>query len=1140
MTGTTFTVSPATAAPSALNATTDAAATTARLAGADRYATAAAIAVAAFPKGAGVVYLARGDVPADALAAGSLSDGPVLLVPSCGPAPITTLAAVKALRPTQVVALGGQGAVCDNLLTSVAASVGASTHRLAGQDRYQTSVLIAQRAFPSGSRSVYIASGADTAPDAVAGGALTDGPILTVPSAGPVPATVAAEIARLRPEKVIALGGPATISEALLTAAAAGKPTARLAGADRYASAAAIAAAAIAQRATTPAKAYIARGDVFADALAAGSLTDGPVLLVPSCAGLPDSVQQSLRAMNAGSVIALGGEGAICTDTLTAAARAATAPQVTPPSATPPATTPPVAPPPVSTPTTGTVRVKVNAPDGVAANVELRGGTYRVAAKSPEGTSSDVALTMPAGTYQIQLPSVTVNGTRYVGTTSQANVTVAANQSSNVEATYVADGGARDLHATALTADSVTLTWTAPKGTAFSLRRTSGDDAATDRSQGVEVAVDGTTATDTGLSAGTQYTYSLFTLNQGVWTGPLSVVAGTAPTAGSTDAAYVATPTTVLTEGGDITSAKTTGTGVQVVLSSTMATPPLGSAIILPISQALPGGFLGTVTAISADGRTLDLTATGLGDAFDYYDLNVAEFTVAPAPASPASLLKPTDLLAGLDLADTEVAAADLAVSPAAKGQPKGQCEFGGGSSSVEFAPSVGMGGHFKTKIDKHNNIGPDLPVGASVDMSVYADMKGAAKVEVSGAYACGVNLPQVFKPLTVSPVPISMRLAPTAEVSAGGALSVSNIGVSAKAGFAAKGTMSVKEGVSFSGSPIMEVAALEPEVKANGSLALKAGGELIIGPGVGTSDAGVIAGVSGKLNPIDASFEPYFAATDSRYNACIDAKAEFSRSLSLVATAWIPVWEHTEEISFEALKGSTPYFGSPWELPKGCKSKGAEETPDPGTQDSLLGDGVTKVDDKSVGGGDQWGHLDGFVPGKKAWVLSTGHISNALGSPDKFASTELNRPGDSELSALAGFPTHDAASYEVTLIPEGDNLHVRYVFASEEYPEFVGSAFNDVMSVRVDGKLCSNVPGTDEPVAVNTINAIYNSKFYVDNANGAAGYATSMDGLTTPLTCSVPVTPGKAVTVKIALADTSDESYDSAVALIDGGIWTD
>ena len=82
-------------------------------------------------------------------------------------------------------------------------------------------------------------------------------------------------------------------------------------------------------------------------------------------------------------------------------------------------------------------------------------------------------------------------------------------------------------------------------------------------------------------------------------------------------------------------------------------------------------------------------------------------------------------------------------------------------------------------------------------------------------------------------------------------------------------------------------------------------------------------------------------------------------------------------------------------------------------------------------------------------------------------------------------------------------------------------------------------VPGTTTPVAINSINAQSNSSYYVDNTTAASGYGTSMDGLTTPLTCSVPVTPGEPVTVTIAVADTSDRIYDSAVALLDGGIWS-
>ena len=85
-----------------------------RLAGATRVDTAVAISQAAFPLSADTVYLARADVFADALAAGALTDGPILLVPSCGEVPTEVAAEIARLEPLEVVALGGESAVCSD------------------------------------------------------------------------------------------------------------------------------------------------------------------------------------------------------------------------------------------------------------------------------------------------------------------------------------------------------------------------------------------------------------------------------------------------------------------------------------------------------------------------------------------------------------------------------------------------------------------------------------------------------------------------------------------------------------------------------------------------------------------------------------------------------------------------------------------------------------------------------------------------------------------------------------------------------------------------------------------------------------------------------------------------------------------
>jgi hypothetical protein len=93
---------------------------TSRLSGATRIETAVAISQESFPQGSPVVYLARADAFADALAGGTLTNGPILLVPSCGDLPAPVAAEIRRLGAQRVTALGGPGAVCDALLTAAA------------------------------------------------------------------------------------------------------------------------------------------------------------------------------------------------------------------------------------------------------------------------------------------------------------------------------------------------------------------------------------------------------------------------------------------------------------------------------------------------------------------------------------------------------------------------------------------------------------------------------------------------------------------------------------------------------------------------------------------------------------------------------------------------------------------------------------------------------------------------------------------------------------------------------------------------------------------------------------------------------------------------------------------------------------
>lgn len=189
--------------------------------------TAAQIAVRAFPAGASTVYLTRNSVTPDAVSAGMLRDGPVLLVSSDGTvAPVRTRQAITELGATRVVALGGPVAVSDAALAQAAS--GRTSGRLAGADRYATSIAIAKHAYPARTGRVYLTRGnGATFADAAASGVLVDGPVVLTPGpCEPVRASTAAYLRQRSPSRVVALGGTAVLCDSTLRGASlAARPT---------------------------------------------------------------------------------------------------------------------------------------------------------------------------------------------------------------------------------------------------------------------------------------------------------------------------------------------------------------------------------------------------------------------------------------------------------------------------------------------------------------------------------------------------------------------------------------------------------------------------------------------------------------------------------------------------------------------------------------------------------------------------------------------------------------------------------------------------------------------------------------------------------------------------------------------------
>jgi hypothetical protein len=196
--------------------------------------------------------------------------------------------------------------------------------------------------------------------------------------------------------------------------------------------------------------------------------------------------------------------------------------------------------------------------------------------------------------------------------------------------------------------------------------------------------------------------------------------------------------------------------------------------------------------------------------------------------------------------------------------------------------------------------------------------------------------------------------------------------------------------------------------------------------------------------------------------------------------------------------------------------------------------------------------------------MLSTGRVADASGPNQCFRTTAVNnQPGDTSLSA----DSFDAAVLEFDFVPKGDKLQFNYVFASEEYNEWVGSQYNDAFAFFLDGRNIALIPNTTMEVSINSVNNgvpydikcppfsgyvfasnahLYNDnvylspafcdiyKYYFDeSACGTPKYTpfiTEFDGFTKVLTATATVVPGKTHHIKLTIADRGDYSLDSAV----------
>ena len=214
-----------------------------RLGGLDRVQTSLKVAKAEFgtkaPERLYVVSAAEGNM-VDAATAGMLTDGPIVFVynnsyvaTAVGKDVAANIAGIK-----EVVAIGGDGVISDSTLNAVKDAMKVKkTSRLAGKDRYATSVAIADylytqsikgdksfanRTAGSGNflNNAYLANGAnDHVVDSMVAGTLDDGAILLVQPDGKIPEVVAEFIKKALPTQFSALGGTGAVSDATVNEA---------------------------------------------------------------------------------------------------------------------------------------------------------------------------------------------------------------------------------------------------------------------------------------------------------------------------------------------------------------------------------------------------------------------------------------------------------------------------------------------------------------------------------------------------------------------------------------------------------------------------------------------------------------------------------------------------------------------------------------------------------------------------------------------------------------------------------------------------------------------------------------------------------------------------------------------------------
>jgi gliding motility-associated-like protein len=162
-------------------------------------------------------------------------------------------------------------------------------------------------------------------------------------------------------------------------------------------------------------------------------------------------------------------------------------------------------------------------------------------------------------------------------------------------------------------------------------------------------------------------------------------------------------------------------------------------------------------------------------------------------------------------------------------------------------------------------------------------------------------------------------------------------------------------------------------------------------------------------------------------------------------------------------------------------------------------------------------------------------------------AGVDNNMGGFNLLSqAIQGTQTYNAAILEFDFVPYADTVRFKYVFGSDEYPEFAppnNTTYNDVFGFFISGPGITGFQNiallpNGSVVSINNVNTITNPFYFVNNGDGnTAPYNQSpqyiqYDGFTKVLEAVSKVQCGQTYHLIIAIADVGDGQWDSGIFL--------